>query len=139
MVDNRIAVPSSLRQAVLSHVHRAHPGQQAMIDAVSYLWWPKMHSQIIEKAEKCEACKKYGKNLKPLCRKAEQSDSIEPTCPNEEVQLDFAGPLFPEQTKPTYLLVAIDRFSRYPTVLITHKTTANHRKSPSYGIHEQRT
>ena len=24
----------------------------------------------------------------------------------------------------TYLLVAIDRFSRYPTVLITHKTTA---------------
>ena len=32
VVDNRIAVPSSLRQAVLAHVHRAHLGHQAMID-----------------------------------------------------------------------------------------------------------
>ena len=33
LIDNRIAVPESLRSAVLNHLHRNHPGQLAMIDA----------------------------------------------------------------------------------------------------------
>ena len=56
IVDNRLAVPSSLRSAVLQWLHKGHPGQRAMIDAASYLWWPKMHTNIIETAEKCEPC-----------------------------------------------------------------------------------
>ena len=34
--------------------------------------------------------------------------------PNEEVQLDFAGPLFDELNKEAYILVAIDKWSKSP-------------------------
>ena len=66
LIDNRIAVPECLRGAVLNWLHRGHPGQQKMIDAASYIWWPKMNRSIILKAEKCPDCTAIGKNLKPI-------------------------------------------------------------------------
>ena len=92
--DNRIAVPEALQKAVLNHLHKNHPGQLAMIDAASYMWWPKMNRSIIEKAEKCERCTEYGKNLKTLQGKQHNASLPALHSPNEEVQLDFAGPLF---------------------------------------------
>ena len=76
VVDSRIAVPSCLRQAVLSWIHRDHPGQQAMIDLVANLWWPGIHRQVVEKADKCDTCRKYGKNLKSLIPKQVHSTQI---------------------------------------------------------------
>ena len=46
VVDNRLAIPEKLRNAVLNWLHKDHPGQLAMLDAANYIWWPKMHSQI---------------------------------------------------------------------------------------------
>ena len=43
LVDNRIAIPSCLRKAILNHLHGGHPGQEKMVDAASYVWWPKLH------------------------------------------------------------------------------------------------
>ena len=34
--------------------------------------------------------------------------------PNEEIQFDFAGPLPDENDKKVYILVGVDRFSRFP-------------------------
>ena len=31
LVNNRLAVPVQLRQAVLKRIHRGHPGQEAML------------------------------------------------------------------------------------------------------------
>ena len=36
-----------------------------------------------------------------------------PTEPNEEIQMDFVGPLT-NNNKDTYILVTVDRYSRYP-------------------------
>ena len=33
IVDNRLAIPETLRQAVLARLHRSHPGQEAMMSA----------------------------------------------------------------------------------------------------------
>ena len=44
--------------------------------------------------------------------------------PNEEVQLDFAGPLYPDKKSYTYLLVAIDRFSKFPSAMVTNSTSS---------------
>ena len=63
LVDNRIAIPEGLRKAVLSHLHRGHPGQEKMVDAAEYIWWPRMHREIIKKAEDCSECTAYGKNV----------------------------------------------------------------------------
>ena len=118
-------MPADLREAVLTHLHLDHPGQVAMVDAASYLWWPKMHRQIIEKAEKCDACIQTGKNLKSLQPYKEWQPLPELSSPNEEIQIDFAGPLYPDQKTNTYILVAIDRYSKFPTAMITKTTSTN--------------
>ena len=45
--------------------------------------------------------------------------------PNEEVQLDFAGPLLDELNKDAYILVAIDKGSKFPTAKFVTNTTAD--------------
>ena len=88
IVDNKIAIPTKLRQACLNWLHRDHTGQMAMLDAADYLWWPKIHSMITEKAEECNHCQATGKNLKSLITKRKFEKQEEPTAANEEVQLD---------------------------------------------------
>ena len=45
--------------------------------------------------------------------------------PNEEVQLDFAGPLPDELNKDSYNLVAIDTWSKLPASKVVSNTTAD--------------
>ena len=125
VVDNKLAIPEKLRNAVLNWLHKDHPGQLAMLDAANYIWWPKMHSQIVEKAESCRECRQMGKNLKTLIPKTAVSKYPEPCAPNDELQLDFAGPLFANSNKSTYILVAIDSYSRFPSVMISKSTGTN--------------
>ena len=65
VIDNKLAIPEPLRQAVLTRLHRSHPGQEAMMAASEYLWWPFMNRQIIDTCQKCRECTLFGKNLKP--------------------------------------------------------------------------
>ena len=117
VIDNKLAIPESLRQAVLTRLHRSHPGQDAMMTASEYLWWPFMNRQIIETCEKFRECTLFGKNLKP----ASTFNSAKPlpvlSGPNQELQLDWAGPILDEKGSKIFHLVAIDRFSKFPSVL----------------------
>ena len=61
LVNNRLAVPVQLRQAVLKRIHRGHPGQEAMLGAAQYLWWPHMNKDIVNLAEECRSCTRYDK------------------------------------------------------------------------------
>ena len=124
LVDNRITVPNELRAAVLEYLHKDHLGQAVMIDAASYLWWPKLHRQIIDKAMQCDRCLQTGKNIKALQSHNQHFELPKLTEPNEEVQLDFAGPLYPDQKSNTCLLVAIDRFSKFPSAMVTNSTSS---------------
>ena len=45
--------------------------------------------------------------------------------PNEEVQLDFAGPLPDELKRDAYILYAIDKWSKLPTAKVVSNTTAD--------------
>ena len=40
IIDNKLAIPEALRQAVLARLHQSHPGQEAMMSASEYIWWP---------------------------------------------------------------------------------------------------
>ena len=44
--------------------------------------------------------------------------------PSEEVQLDFAGPLPDELNRDAYILVAIDKWYKFPTAKVVTNTTA---------------
>ena len=93
LVNNRLAVPVQLRQAVLKRIHRGHPGQDAMLGVSQYLWWPHMNKDIVNLAEECRSCTRYGKNVKYLISK--NASKLLPllTQPEQEVQLDYAGPI----------------------------------------------
>ena len=92
LVDNRLAVPGQLRQAVLKRIHRGHPGQEAIIDVSKYLWWPHMHKDIVNLAEECRSCTRYRKNAKYIIPKNATKPLSVLTQPGQEVQLDYAGP-----------------------------------------------
>ena len=64
VIDKKLAIPEPLRQAVLSRLHRSHPGEEATMAASEYVWWPFLNRQIIETCEKCRECTLFGKNLK---------------------------------------------------------------------------
>ena len=59
IIDNRVAIPKCLRKSVMARLHRTHPGQEAMVDAAQYLWWPKMHREIIDLCQSCRSCSAY--------------------------------------------------------------------------------
>ena len=124
VIDNKLAIPESLRQAVLTRLHRSHPGQEAMMTASEYLWWPFMNRQIIETCEKCRECTLFGKNLMPAATFNSAKSLPVLSGPNQELQLDFAGPILDEKGSKIFLLVAIDRFSKFPSVLISKTTGA---------------
>ena len=60
-------------------------------------------------------CIRKGKNLKTIAPKNSLGILPKLSEPNEEVQLDFAGPIpFREHKQNYYVLVLVDRLTRYP-------------------------
>ena len=122
VVDGRLAVPGQLRPAMLKRIHRGHPGQEAMLDVSRYLWWPHMHKDIVNIAEECRSCTRYGKNVKYIIPKNVSKPLPLLTQPGQELQLDYVGPLGDKKGKKIYLLTAIDRYSKFLSVKITKST-----------------
>ena len=83
-----------------------------------------MNQKIIETCEKCRKCTLFGKNLKPASPFNTAKSLPVLSGPNQELQLKFAGPILDEKGSRMFLLVAIDRFSKFPSVLISKTTGA---------------
>ena len=95
-----------------------------MLDLSHHVWFPHIHRSIVQMAQNCKHCTEQGKNLKPILGK-QISFQMEPVVePNEEVQLDFAGPLPDELNRYAYILVAIDKWLKFPTAKVVSNTTA---------------
>ena len=45
--------------------------------------------------------------------------------PNEEIQIDFGGPIYIEKNQEVYFLACIDRFSKFPTAEVFHRAKAD--------------
>ena len=82
-----------------------------------------MHKDIVNLAEECRSCTRYGKNLKYLTPKNASKPLPTLTQPGQDVHLDYAGPLKNHRGKNIYLLVAIDRFSKFSSVKVTKSTS----------------
>ena len=122
VVDNRIAIPTCLRKSLLARLHRSHAGQLAMVDAAQYIWWPRMHRDIVQLCKDCPQCTKIGKNLKANASLNSTKPSPHLSGPNEELHLDYADPLLDSDGNSIYILVAIDRYCEYPSATITRST-----------------
>ena len=93
-----------------------------MIDAAVYIWRPRIYREVIELCQNCRQGSECGKKIK-ISKSFNSSKPLpELAAPNEELQMDFAGPLLDSKEKKLYILVVIDRYSKFPSSLIT-KTT----------------
>ena len=120
-IDERVAIPHSIQDAVLQSLHLTHPGSRGMITLGQYAFRPYMHREILNKAAQCKPCTDIGKNLKPVVPASKWKQLQTCTEPNEEIQVDFGGPVTNEKDHDIYFLACIDRFSKFPTVEVFDK------------------
>ena len=121
LYDNRLVIPSRLKQLVLDTIHHNHPGQAGMLALAKLIWWPHIHSEIVSKAKASGQCIDKGKNLKALTPKTQLGQLTSLIEPNQEIQMDFAGPIpYKNTTQNNYILVTVDRLSRYPNAELFH-------------------
>ena len=116
-LDERIAIPKSIKDAVLEDIHSTHPGSFAMLSLAQIIWWPYIQRDILTKASECKACTEIGKNLKSVIPHRKCSE------PNDEIQLDFGGPILNEKGIEQYFITSIDRCSNYPTAEIVNNAS----------------
>ena len=69
LIDERIIIPTQLRQTVLDSLHLTHPGSAAMLDLSNHVWFPHKHRAAVQMAQNCKHCTKQGKNLNLIIRK----------------------------------------------------------------------
>ena len=120
-VDERVAIPNSIKEAVLESIHMTHPGSWGMICLSQYARWPYKHREYLAKTFDCTPCTEIGKNLKPIVPKSKWNPHKACQEPNEEIQIDFGGPIKIDQDRDVYFLTCNDRYSKYPTVRIFEK------------------
>ena len=117
-MDERLVIPIPLRNAVVNRIHCFHHGRSNMFDAARDVWFPYLHRSLVAAADGCKECTDAGKSLKPLCAKSDIGKVYEPREPNECLQLDFWGPIRYLNESSKYVVVAVDRFSRWPSAMI---------------------
>ena len=124
-MDGKLVIPFTLRNAVLKTLHEFHPGQFGMKYLAQYIWWPHINRHIYFHGINCTQCTQTGKNIKSNVPTTQTSELPALSEPNEELNLDFAGPLDNNWGKNKYILLCIDRFSKFPSAKITSSTSSN--------------
>ena len=91
-----------------------------MIRLANLIWFPQIYCTIALRAEKCRQCLDQGKNLKPSIPKAKLGPLPTLYEPNEQLQLDLAGPKTDSSNPNTehYILASVDQFFRYPIAVV---------------------
>ena len=88
--------PKAIKDAVLEDIHSTHPGSFAKQSLAQKIWWPYIHRDILAIASECKACTVKGKNSKPVTSHSKWSPLPKLIEPNDEIQLNFGGPIFDE-------------------------------------------
>ena len=126
-LDERIAIPNSIKDAVLEDIHSTHPGSFAMLSLAQNIWWPHIHRDILAKANECKACTEIGKNLKSVISHPKWAPLPKCIEPNDEIQIDFGGPILNKKGVEQYFFVtSIDRYSKFPTAEIVNNASGPH-------------
>ena len=111
-----------MRTTIIAMLHQGHTSADKMDRLAEAFWWPGMHREIQGKAETCPSWRAGGKNTLTQFLSTEKKNLEILIEPNQEFQLDFAGPIKSKTRGDVYILVAIDRFSKWPTAQVCKNT-----------------
>ena len=78
-IDEEVAIPNVLREAMTDDIHSSHPDTWGMICMATHCWWPYMHRELIVKATKRRPCRVIGKDFKSFIP-AKQFNSQHTVC-----------------------------------------------------------
>ena len=120
--NDKIIIPENMQTTVIAMLHQGHPSATKMDQVEVAFWWPGIYQEIREKAEKCPSCRASGKNLVTQLPSTEKNKLKILSEPNQDNQLDFAGPIKLKTRGNVYNLVAVDRFSKWGTAQICKNT-----------------
>ena len=121
-IDERVAIPNSIQDAVLESLNLTHPGKCGMNFLGQYAFWPYMHRKIVNKAAKRKRCTEISNKFKPVIAESKWKLHVNCSEPNEANQTEFGGPITSEKDQEIHFLSCIDRFSKYPTAEVFDKT-----------------
>ena len=110
--NDKIVVPEAMRTTIIAMLHHGHPSTAKMDQSAEAFWWPGLHREIREKSENCPSLRASGENLKTQLPSTEKNNLDILSQPNQEIQLDFAGPIKSKTRGNVYILVSVDRFSK---------------------------
>ena len=115
MKGNPIIIPEVLQDKATQLAHIGHQGIEKTKSLLrEKIWYPNMSQKVKELIEKCSSCQAVGtsKPIDPM--QITPTDNI----PWYHVGIDFLGPIPDSQ----YLLVVIDKYTKFPEVEIVHST-----------------
>lgn len=112
----RVIIPVSLREVVLTELHKSHFGIVRMKEiARSYFWWPAVDAEIETITKNCIICLKNHKNP-PKC---ELNPWPVPPAAWHRIHADFLGPFYKKM-----FLVVVDSYTKWPEVFEMSNITA---------------
>ena len=106
----------------IAMLHQGHTSVTKTDKATDAVWWPGMYREIRDISENCPSCRAAGKNPKIQIPLTEIKRLELSTEPNQDIRLDFAGPIKLKTRGDVYILAAIDRFSKWPIAQICKNT-----------------
>lgn len=112
---NRVIVPLSLRDKVLSLLHEGHPGMARMkMLSRSHVWWPRLTPDVEQKVKECVTCQ-LTQNAAPKVPVMSWGVAGRRW---ERVHLDFA------HRDQHWFLVLIDSYSKWVEVFLMRSTNS---------------
>ena len=102
-----------MRTTIIAMLHKGHPSTTHMDQSAEAFWWPDLNREIREKMENCPSCRASGRNLKSQLPSTERNKLEIFFEPNQEIQLDIAGLIKTKTRDKVFVLVAVDRFSKW--------------------------
>jgi hypothetical protein len=133
LYNDRVVIPQSLRDSILTALHSAHQGVSQMCSrAESSFFWPGMTPAIIELRARCSSCNR----MAPSQPSAPPTPPVPPAYPFQQIAADFFS------FRGKNYLVVVDRYSGWPIVEQASGGSAGliaalRRIFVTYGISEQ--
>ena len=92
-----------------------------MTGAAKFFCLSKITEAIQRNCDSCIPCKLSGKNLEKDIPRTERNRLQPLNSPNEEIQLDFIGPIT-EENRRFYILFSMDRYCKWPAARLCKST-----------------
>ena len=122
ILDNKLNVPATIRSTFTAMLHEIHPGQLGMKSLAEYTWWPHIYREIYHHGSSVSQCLK---NLKIWLGTDNITKLPTLTWANDEINLDFPGPLDAFWGTQKDILLYIDGITNFPSTKIVNNKSSN--------------